>query len=74
MTYVAITSKYLFEGVLFLLIIVLLFNSFTDFAEKLGILSIPLNIEQVHYFGFLAIFIAILNLMSDKFFGFSFVK
>lgn len=73
MTYATITSKYLFEGTLFLTVIVILFNSLTDFAEKLGVLYVPLTIEQIQYFGFLSIFLAILNLMSHKFFGFSLV-
>lgn len=61
--------KNILEGLFFLIVIIILFNSFTDFAYKLGMVAETLELQQIQYFGFLASFLAILNILSDKFFG-----
>ena len=69
-----ILYKNMLEGLLFFFIIIILFNSLTDFAYKIGIITQTLELQQIQYFGFLSCFLAILNILSDKFFGFSFVR
>lgn len=61
--------KNILEGLFFLIVIIILFNSFTDFAYKLGMVTETLELQQIQYFGFLASFLAILNILSNKFFG-----
>ena len=62
------------EGVLFFLVIILLFNSLTDFSYKLGLIAETLDLQQIQYFGFLSCFLAILNILSNKFFEFTLVR
>ena len=62
------------EGLLFFLVIILLFNSLTDFSYKLGLIAETLDLQQIQYFGFLSCFLAILNILSNKFFGFTLVR
>lgn len=69
-----IAYKNILEGLLFFIVIIILFNSLTDFAYKIGIVTQTLEIQQIQYFGFLSCFLAILNLLSNKFFGFSLVR
>lgn len=62
------------EGIFFFLLITFLFNSLTDFSYKLGIVGEILDLQQIQYFGFLSCFLAMLNILSNKFFGFSLVR
>lgn len=69
-----IIYKNILEGLFFFLVIIILFNSLTDFAHKINITAQTLELQQIRYFGFLSCFLAILNLLSNKFFGFTLVR
>jgi len=65
--------KKILEGLLFVLVIIILFNTLTDFSLKIGIIK-TLNTQQIQYFGFLSSLLATLNILSKKFFGFRFMN
>ena len=60
--------KRILEGVLFVIVIVLLFNLFVDFGANTGIISIPLETPQIQYLGLVSAGLAFLNILSGKFF------
>lgn len=74
MEIIASIYKRILEGVLFIIIIVLLFNLFVDFGANAGIISLPLETAQIQYIGFVSTGLALLNILSGKFFEFKLVS
>lgn len=66
-----VVTKNILEGVFFILVVIILFNTITDFALKIGITSRQLTTQDIQNFGFLSYFLGVLNFLSGKFFGFS---
>lgn len=62
------------EGLLFLFITIILFNSLTDFATKFNLISGTLTMTQLQYFGVVSSLFAALNVLSKKFFGFEIIR
>lgn len=60
--------KNILEGILFLLTIVALFTLFADFGQNVGLLAAKLDVEQMRYLGFVSTGLAVLNMLSSKFF------
>ena len=62
------------EGFLFCIVIMTLFNLITDFTYKTRITAEILDFGEMQYFGLLSSFLACLNLLTNKFFGFQILK
>lgn len=73
MKLVELALKNIAEGAVFFLVVVVLFNTLSDFALKLGGITSPLNMPQIQYFGTISAALGVLNMASRKFFGFTFV-
>jgi len=57
------------EMMVFALVVIVLFNTLTDFAAKMGIITNVFDVIQTQYFGLLSAVIALYNAISKKFFG-----
>jgi hypothetical protein len=69
-----IVFRNVFEGAVFLLTVIFLFNTFTDFATTIEFVEQPLPLMHIQYFGFAAAFTAALNWWTDKFLGLELVR
>ena len=61
--------KHAWEGIAFLLLVIILFNTLTDFVIKVGLISHTITVSQIQGFGAMATFIALANVLSREFFG-----
>jgi hypothetical protein len=61
--------KNMAEGAAFLLIVIVLFNTLSDFALKLGGITLPLSVPQIQYFGTISAALGLVNVVSHNFFG-----
>jgi hypothetical protein len=61
----------IWQATFFLLLVVLLFNSLTDFATKVGLIEGALKGPQLYAFGMASTCLAFMNMFSNKFFGFT---
>lgn len=66
--------KNIIEWLYFLIVVIILFNMFTDFTQKVGLIEGALTTNEVRYYGFISVMIAINNLISRKFFGIELFK
>lgn len=66
--------KNISEWIYFFIIIIVLFNMFTDFTLKLGVIKEILTISDLQYFGSLSVMLAINNFISKRFFGLELFK
>jgi len=64
--------RHAFEWLSFLIVIIILFNMFTEFAQKTGVTGQSLTLVEVQYYGFISVLLAINNLISNRFFGLRF--
>ncbi len=71
---IELVLKNIAEGGVFLLFVIVLFNTLSDFALKLGGITNPLNPPQIQYFGTVSAALGLLNMVSHKFFGFKLVN
>lgn len=68
MNIVASVYKGILEGILFLITIIVLFTLFADFGQKVGLLAQTLESAQMQYLGFVSSGLAVVNILSNKFF------
>ncbi len=68
MEIIEISYKNILEGILFLITLTALFTLFAEFGYKAGLLSQTLELAQMQYLGFISAGLAVLNLISGKFF------
>lgn len=57
------------ESVSFFVVVITLFNLFTDFMFKMGIIPAELSTRTISYYGIVSIMLALNNILSQKFFG-----
>ena len=57
------------ESVSFFIVVITLFNLFTDFMFKIGIISGELSVRTISYYGIVSIMLALNNMLSQRFFG-----
>ncbi len=62
-------ADHVWEGIAFLLLVIILFNTVTDFAVKLGLIAPMMTAAQIQGFGVMAAGLALVNVLSRKFFG-----
>lgn len=65
---------HLWEGMVVILLVVVIFNTLTDFATKVGWVTSALSKTQVQYFGTVSSLLTLMNLVSHEFFGFEFAQ
>jgi len=62
------------EGLLALITTIILFNTYSDFAIKIGLTSEPLVLAHIQLFGYLAAMTTAINAVTHTFFGFTLVR
>ncbi len=66
-----IISHAVMQGIVFCICIVVLFNMLSDFAQKLQLVPIVLERVQIQLLGLVSTALAMMNALSNKFFGFA---
>lgn len=62
------------EWVYFLIVIMVLFNTLTEFLQQIGLLGATLTVTEIQYYGILSMALAINNFLSQRFFGLELFK